>query len=139
MPPIPAAPPPPPQLAGVATPPVVTAPTPPVLAPPPAPPVPKPNGPAVPIPFAAGSAVLPADSLPAIKLLARQRGAASIAVTGFGEATSSDPAAQAAALPLALDRARAVAAMLMANGVPGSTIRIDADPQGSGAAARLVN
>jgi outer membrane protein OmpA-like peptidoglycan-associated protein len=101
--------------------------------------VPKPNGPPVPIPFAAGSAVLPADALPAIKLLARQRGASTIAVTGFGEAASNEPDAQAAALPLALNRARAVAARLMANGVPGAAIRIAADPQGSGAAARLVN
>jgi outer membrane protein OmpA-like peptidoglycan-associated protein len=101
--------------------------------------VPVVDGSAVAIPFAAGSAVLPADALPPIKLLARRRGAASIAVTGFGEATSSEAAAQAAALPLALDRARAVAAMLMANGVPGNVIRIAAQPQGSGAAARLVN
>ena len=83
--------------------------------------------------------MLPADALPPIKLLAKRRGAASISVTGFGEATSTDPGAQSAALPLALDRARAVAAILMANGVPGSVIRISAEPQGSGAAARLVN
>ena len=42
-------------------------------------------------------------------------------------------------LPLALDRARAVAALLLASGVPASAIRIAAEPQGSGAAARLVN
>jgi outer membrane protein OmpA-like peptidoglycan-associated protein len=139
MPPIPDAPPPPPRLAGVAGPPEVTAPTPPALAPPPAPPVPAPNGPAVAIPFAAGSSLLPAEALPPIKLLAIRRAAASIAVTGFGEATSSDPTTQAAALPLALDRARAVAAQLQANGVPAAAIRIAAEPQGSGAAARLVN
>jgi outer membrane protein OmpA-like peptidoglycan-associated protein len=139
MPAIPDAPPAPPQLAGVAGPPAVTAPTPPVLAPPPPPPVPGPNGPQVPIPFAAGSAVLPADALAPLKSLAKSRGLASIAVTGFGEATSSDPAVQAAALPLALDRARAVAAQLQVNGVPASAVRIAAEPQGSGAAARLVN
>jgi len=137
MPTIPDAPPSPPQLAGAA--PAVVAPTVPPVAPPPPPPVPKPNGPPVAIPFAIGSAVVPADSLAPIKLLVKTRGASSIAVTGFGEAASTDPAAQAAALPLGLDRARAVAAVLMANGVPGSAINITAEPQGSGAAARLVN
>ena len=97
------------------------------------------NGKPVAIPFAAGSAVLAPEALVSIKVLARSRGAASIAVTGFGDATSTDPTAQSAALPLALDRARAVAAQLMASGVPAASIRITAEPQGSGAAARLVN
>jgi outer membrane protein OmpA-like peptidoglycan-associated protein len=140
MPAVPEAPPPPPQLAGIATPPAVPAPTPPPVAPPPAPPAPaKINGQPIAIPFAPGSAVLPPEALVPIKALARQRGAASIAVTGFGGATSSEPSAQTAALPLALDRARAVAALLLASGVPASAIRIAAEPQGSGAAARLVN
>jgi outer membrane protein OmpA-like peptidoglycan-associated protein len=140
VPDIPAAPPPPPQLSGVATPPAVTAPTASPVAPP-APPAAPPvvDGKPIPIPFAAGSAVLQADALVPIKLLAKRRGPASIAVTGFGEATSSDTAAQSAALPLALDRARAVASQLMADGVPNTAIRIAAEPQGSGAAARLVN
>jgi outer membrane protein OmpA-like peptidoglycan-associated protein len=140
MPDIPQAPPPPPQLAGLAAQLAMPAPTTPPVAPPPPPPAPpKLNGEPLAIPFPAGSAVLPADALAPIKLLAGRRGAANIAVTGFGEAPSNEPAAQAAALPLALDRARAVAAMLMANGVPGAAIRIAAEPQGSGAAARLVN
>ena len=137
MPAIPAAPPAPPQLPGAA--PAVVAPTVPPVAPPAPPPAAKPSGPMVPIPFAAGSAVLPADALPAIKQLAERRGTSSIAITGYGGALASDPTAQSAALPLALDRARAVAAQLMANGVPSSAIRIAAEPQGSGAAARLVN
>ena len=138
MPAIPDAPPAPPQLPGA--PPTVTAPTVPPVAPP-APPAPVVvvKGQAVAIPFAAGSAVLPADALAPIKQLATSRGTNSIAVTGFGEATSSDPAAQSAALPLALNRARAVAAQLMTDGVPGTIIRIAAEPQGSGAAARVVN
>jgi outer membrane protein OmpA-like peptidoglycan-associated protein len=138
MPDIPAAPPAPPQLPGA--PPAATAPTPPPVAPPAAPPAaPALSGQAVAIPFVAGSAVLPAEALAPIKALANRRGGASIAVTGFGEATSTDPGAQTAALPLAYDRARAVAAMLMADGVPGGVIRIAAEPHGSGAAARLVN
>ncbi len=139
MPAIPDAPPAPPSIAGVVGPPATTAPTPPEPAPPSAPPAAAPDGPQVAIPFAAGSAVLQGDALAPLVSLAKKRGAASIAVTGFGEAVSSDPAVQAAALPLALNRARAVAAQLVADGVPGTAMRIAAEPQGSGAAARLVN
>jgi outer membrane protein OmpA-like peptidoglycan-associated protein len=140
MPAVPDAPPKPPHIAGVAGPPDATAPTPPTLAPPAKPaPVTAPDGRAVAIPFAVGSAVLPAEALPPIKQLAARRGGASIAITGFGEATSSEPAAQAAALPLALDRARAVASELGRDAVPGTAVRIAAEPQGSGAVARLVN
>jgi outer membrane protein OmpA-like peptidoglycan-associated protein len=141
MPDMPLAPPPPPQLAGVEGPPPVTAPTllPPVPPPAAAPP-PVPNGPPVAIPFAFGSAVLQADAMPTIKLLAKQQKAGfSIAVTGFGDGSSSDPQLQTEALPLGLNRARAVAAQLQANGVPATSIRIAAEAQGSGAAARLVN
>jgi outer membrane protein OmpA-like peptidoglycan-associated protein len=139
MPAIPEAPPPAPRIGGVNVP-AVTAPT---VAPPapPAPPPPPPvvNGAPVPIPFAVGSAILSGEALAPLKQLAQRRGAASVAVTGFGEAGSSETAAQIAALPLALDRARAVAARLQANGVPFESIRIAAEPQGTGAAARLVN
>jgi outer membrane protein OmpA-like peptidoglycan-associated protein len=90
------------------------------------------------IAFPAGSANMPASSLAPIKQLARERGTGSISVTGFGEATSSDGPAQSAALPLALDRARAVAANLQINGVPAASISIAAEPQGSGAAATVI-
>jgi outer membrane protein OmpA-like peptidoglycan-associated protein len=139
MPTIPDAPPPPPQLAGVAAIPAVTAPVPPAVAPPAPPPAPAPDGPQIAIPFASGSAVLQANVLPTIKALAAGRGGARIAVVGFGDATATDPAAQLAALPLALDRARAVANQLQFIGVPGPVIAITAEPQGSGATARLVN
>jgi outer membrane protein OmpA-like peptidoglycan-associated protein len=134
----PAAPPPPPVLAGVNVP-AVTAPTPLPVAPPPTPKPPPPPGPPVGIAFPHGSGLLPEDALATLKSLAAQRGARAIAVTGFGEATSDDPAAQAAALPLALDRARAVAAALGAFGVPGSALRLVALPAGGGAVARVVN
>ena len=138
MPVVPDAPPPAPSLAGVTIPAVTPSPAP--IAPP-APPalvVVKPGAP-VAIPFLPGSAILPTDALAPIKMLARQRGAGSIAVTGFGEAVGTDPAAQAAALPLALSRARAVAASLLAAGVPSGSIRIAAEPQGTGAAAQITN
>ena len=88
--------------------------------------------------FPPGSATLPIDSLAALKLLARQRGDATISVTGYGEAAGSDAKTQSAALPLAMARARAVATNLLAAGVPGAAIRINAEAQGNGAAARVV-
>jgi outer membrane protein OmpA-like peptidoglycan-associated protein len=79
------------------------------------------------------------ESLGALKFLARQRGAQPVAVTGYGDAATSSPAAQSAALPLAIARARAIASNLLAAGVPASAIRINAEAQGAGGAARLVN
>ena len=138
MPDIPPAPPSPPVLAGVDVP-AVTAPTPPPVAPP-APPAPPPApGAPVAIAFPAGSAILPPAAQPSLKALAAQRGNRWIAVTGFGEASDDAPAVQTAALPLALDRARAVAAALGTLGVPGWALRIVALPGGSGAVARLVD
>ena len=46
--------------------------------------------------------------------------------------------AQAMALPLALERARVVAARLLALGVPSNAIRINAEAQGRGASARIM-
>jgi outer membrane protein OmpA-like peptidoglycan-associated protein len=89
--------------------------------------------------FPPGSATLPVDSLAALKLLARQRGDRTISVTGYGEAAGSDATTQSTALPLAMARARAVATNLLAAGVPGSAIRINAEAQGNGAAARVIN
>jgi outer membrane protein OmpA-like peptidoglycan-associated protein len=133
-----AGPPPAPALPGLAVP-AVTAPTPPPVPPPAPPATPAPPGPPFAIAFPAGSAILPPSARPAINKFAAARGARTIAVTGFGEAHSTDPATQSAALPLALDRARAVAAVLRAAGVPDAAIRIAAEPQGFGASARLVN
>jgi outer membrane protein OmpA-like peptidoglycan-associated protein len=137
---MPDAPPPPANIAGVAVP-AVTAPTPRAVAPPAPPAAPPPLSltDAVAIPFPAQSAVLPTDALAPIKMLVRRRGSATVTVTGFGGASSTDTEAQSAALPLALARARAVAASLLASGVPSTAIRIAAEPQGDGAAARLVN
>jgi outer membrane protein OmpA-like peptidoglycan-associated protein len=133
-----AAPPSPAALPGLEVP-AVTAPTPPPVPPPVPPAPPPPPGPPFAIPFPVGSAILPPSARPAINRFAAARGARMIAVTGFGEARSTDPAAQSAALPLALDRARAVANVLRAAGVPDAAIRIAAEPQGFGASARLVN
>ena len=138
MPDLPPMPPAPPRLAGMSIP-VFTAPAPPAM-PPPTPPAPPPApGAPIAIAFPAGSAVLPAAARPTLRGLAQHRGTRVIAVTGFGDATADSAAAQAAGLPLALDRARAVAAELYALGVPPTAVRIAALPSGGGAAARLVD
>ena len=139
MPEMPAAPPPAPRLAGVDVP-AVSAPTPPPVPPPPPRGPPPPPGPPVAIPFERGSALLTVAARAQIKTLAAQHGARHIAIIGFGEAAGGAPAqAQAAALPLALDRARAVAAQLVALGVSAGIVRIAALPAGGGAVARLVD
>jgi outer membrane protein OmpA-like peptidoglycan-associated protein len=138
LPDVPAAPPPPPVLAGV---PQTTAPAPPPPTPPapPPPPAPAPSGAPVLVGFPPGSSVLPVEALGALKILSRQHGDHSITVTGYGDATGTDAKSQADALPLALSRARAVAANLLASGVPSSQLRINAEAQGHGAAAAIAN
>ena len=137
LPAMPVAPPPAPKLPGVAA---TTAPTP-APATPPAPPPPAAayaGGP-VTVAFAPGSAVLPTSALVALKGLSQKRGDSPVAVTGYGEAASSVAAAQQAALPLALARARAIAANLLAAGVPATAIRVGAEAMGTGGAARIAN
>jgi outer membrane protein OmpA-like peptidoglycan-associated protein len=97
------------------------------------------SGAPVAVAFPPGSAVLPTSAFAALKALALRRADAPIAVTGYGDATSSDAAAQSAALPLALARARAIAANLLAAGVPANAIRINATATGSGGSAQLGN
>lgn len=138
MPAVPDSPPAPPALPGV---PQVTAATPPVPTPPPAravPPAPKAGAPQA-VGFAPGSSLLPSEVLPGLKALAASRGKGTIAVTGFGESAGSEPSQQAAAMPLALARARAIVAYLEQNGVPARAIRMDAEAAGTGGAARLIN
>ena len=90
------------------------------------------------IEFVAGSSALPPGADDLLKGLAAQRGAAAIALTGHGDATSEDPAVQSAALSLALARAQAAAKVLVADGVPESAIRLGAEASGRGADARLI-
>jgi outer membrane protein OmpA-like peptidoglycan-associated protein len=138
LPTLPATPPAAPQIGGVSVP-AVTVPTPPPVAPPP--PVARPTVGAtgVLVPFAAGSTAISLEAQNALRSLATRRGAAAVMVTGYGEAPLDDPAAQAAALPLALSRARAIAAVLAASGVPATAVRVDAQADGRGGAARLLN
>jgi outer membrane protein OmpA-like peptidoglycan-associated protein len=88
--------------------------------------------------FVTGSAALPPSAAGTLKQLAARRGNGIIAVTGYGDATSSDPDAQSAALTLGLSRAQAMAAALTAAGVPSSAVQVDAAASGRGGTARLV-
>ncbi|MEJ0020434.1 MAG: OmpA family protein [Acetobacteraceae bacterium] len=128
-----AAPPPPPSLPGVA--PAPSAPPATVAMSTPAAPS-SPN--AVAVTFVVGSAALTSTATDTLKQLAARRGAGVIAVTGFGDATSSDPDAQSAALALGLSRAQAMAGALTSAGVPASAVQIDASALGRGGTARLV-
>jgi outer membrane protein OmpA-like peptidoglycan-associated protein len=93
----------------------------------------------VPVDFAAGSSVLPRGALGPLHDLAGRRKNASIVVTGRGEAPSSNPDIQAAALQLGLQRAQTIASALTGDGVPASAIRLDAEAAGRGGWARLVD
>jgi outer membrane protein OmpA-like peptidoglycan-associated protein len=131
LPQIAAAPPPAPNVPGFAVPAAAPAVTP---APPPA----TIAGNAVTVPFADGSALLPASAAAPLKQLAAKRGAATIAVVGYGEADGATPDAQSTALTLGLARAQAMAAVLTASGVPSGSVQIDAQAIGHGGSARLV-
>lgn len=103
------------------------------------------NAPAAPRPrpsasfaFAPGSAALPLGAEAALKALAGRRANAAVQVTAGGDAASAAPAAQAAALPLALRRVRAISAALVAAGVPQAALRTDAAAPGRGGSAGLV-
>lgn len=93
---------------------------------------------AITVEFVPGSASLPPGAAAVLKGVAAQRGKAAIAVTGYGDASSSDPDAQSAALSLALSRAQAVANELAGDGVPAGAVRVGAEAGGRGASVRLI-
>jgi outer membrane protein OmpA-like peptidoglycan-associated protein len=93
----------------------------------------------VPIRFAPRSAVLTPPMQAALLTLVAARGAARIEVTGFGDARGASISAQAAAMPLALERARAMVVQLMAYGIPPTGISAGARALGSGGLARLAD
>jgi outer membrane protein OmpA-like peptidoglycan-associated protein len=90
------------------------------------------------IDFPRGSAALDDPALAAVKALAATRGDRGIAVTGYGDAASSDAVGQSAALGLGLSRAQAVATALVADGVPYARLRLSAEAAGRGASLRLL-
>ncbi len=127
-----------PVLPGLSIP-TMAPPAPAVAGPPPVAP-PPPNGPDVlALNFAPQSAILPEAALAPLRDFAGKRGKRSIAITGRGDAASSNPDVQAAALALGLERARAIAAALTAAGTPPGAIRLAAEAAGRGAWLRLVD
>jgi len=88
--------------------------------------------------FVADSSQLLQPAAEEVKAFAAKRGNAVISVTGYGDATSGDPAAQSAAVTLGLARAQAIFSALTADGVPPEAIRINAEASGRGASLRLL-
>ncbi len=88
--------------------------------------------------FAPGSAALSPEDTAAVRELAAKRGNATIAVTGYGDASGSDVTAQTTALSLGLSRAQAVANALTTAGVPASAVRVGAEAAGRGARVLLL-
>ncbi|GEM_PF-879204 len=115
------------------------APAPPPPPPPAISPIPPPaSASATVIPFAAASSTVSPTAGEVIKAFAAKRGGGSIVVTGYGDAITSDPGAQTAALSLALSRAQAVANALTAAGVPQSAIQVGAEAAGRGVGMRML-
>jgi outer membrane protein OmpA-like peptidoglycan-associated protein len=132
----------PPAEPGFAIPTIPTTYAPPQAVPAPAPfvpPAPLPAVAPVPIHFAPDSAVLTPPMQKVLANFVQASNGAHIAVTGFGDAPDSAITMQAAAMPLALERARAITVQLIANGVPPAKLRTGARALGSGGLARLVN
>lgn len=96
------------------------------------------SGPSATIVFTPEASNLSVPATAEVKAFAAKRGTATISVTGYGDSTSSDPDAQAAALNLGLARAQSIVDALKADGVPGTAIRVSAEAAGHGAALRLV-
>ncbi len=94
--------------------------------------------PGVLIAFRPGSAALPATADAALRELVGRRAGAAVAVTAGGDAPGQGFESQARALPLALRRAQAIQAALVAAGVPAAALRVDAAAVGRGGAARLL-
>jgi outer membrane protein OmpA-like peptidoglycan-associated protein len=88
--------------------------------------------------FVEGSTTLAQPAADEVKGFAAGRGNGVIVVTGYGDAASSDPAAQSAALSIGLARAMAIADALKADGVPANAVRVNAEASGRGASLRLL-
>lgn len=122
---------PPPRPGGVVAPPVATAAA--------SSPMPAPvSGRSATIVFLAGASDLSAPATDEVKAFAASRGNGAVSVTGYGEAASSDPQAQSAALNLGLARAQSIVEALKAAGVPGNAIRVSAEASGRGALLHLL-
>jgi outer membrane protein OmpA-like peptidoglycan-associated protein len=98
-----------------------------------------PDGPPILLAFRPKSALLSAQAQTALTALAQARGSATIRVGGFGgQSPDLNATPDAAALALALYRARRIADALTAAGVPPTKITLVASAAGSGGFAQLV-
>jgi len=88
--------------------------------------------------FDHGSAALNDAALAEVKLLAQTRNGHGIAITGFGDVTTSAATGQGDALALGLARAQVLATALVAQGVPFARLRLSAEASGRGANLRLL-
>ncbi|WP_158801066.1 MULTISPECIES: OmpA family protein [unclassified Acidisoma] len=103
------------------------------------PPPPLPKVAPVMVGFAPGSAIITVPMDNALKALAHQRKTAHIEATGYGGAKTDAIGVQAAAMPLAIERARAITVRLLASGVKRDQIRTEARATGTGGLARLID
>jgi len=97
----------------------------------------RPGPPGVEVGFGRGSAALPRGAEDALRALAARRAGGPIVVRAGGDAGPA-PVAQAAALPLALRRADAVRAALVAAGVPAGDVHAIALAAARGTRADLI-
>ncbi len=89
--------------------------------------------------FPTGQATLEPSQMETLKAASAKRKKGMIEITGYGEAVADTPAAQEAAIGLALSRAQAVAdALVTRQHVPQTAIRINADAFGRGASIRVL-
>jgi outer membrane protein OmpA-like peptidoglycan-associated protein len=142
LPPVPATMPVPPSVPGFDVPAMPTPYVQPIPVPQPAayvPPAPLPAIAPLLVAFPPGSAILTVRMQIRLKTFAASRKAARIAVTGFGDATGTAIDAQAAVMPLALERARAITVELLADGVAPTQLATDARALGRGGLARLID
>jgi outer membrane protein OmpA-like peptidoglycan-associated protein len=135
---LPASAPPLPNVPGINWQGLPTAPAPAPAAPPAPTVVQRPDGPPILLAFPPKSALLSAQAQTALKALAQARGSAKIRAGGFGGQSPDLNAPDAAALTLALYRARRIADALTAAGVPAAEITLVASAAGSGGFAQLV-
>jgi outer membrane protein OmpA-like peptidoglycan-associated protein len=141
LPAIPTAPPPAADLPGVTVP-TMPPPVPVDLGrspPPAAPDLPVAAPTVVPVNFAAGSAIVPVATEPALRSLATAQRTHRFTVQGRGDAATSTPDVQAAAMQLGLQRAQAIAAVLTASGVPAASLRLEVLAAGRGGYARALD
>jgi outer membrane protein OmpA-like peptidoglycan-associated protein len=88
--------------------------------------------------FVERSTTLSQPATDEVKAFAAKRGKGTISVVGYGDASSSDPEAQSAALNLGLSRAQSIVSALKSDGVPGNAIRVSAEASGRGASLQLL-